>query len=124
MSSRQQKAGLALSVLLALFLIVVSASGKLVGFEGADAMFAHLGWTKSAMKVVGVVEVIVTLLTLIPQSAFIGTILLTAYLGGATATHARVGDPWFFPVILGVLAWVAYGLRFPDRLRPALGLRA
>jgi hypothetical protein len=36
---------------------------------------------------------------------------MTAYLGGAVATHVRIGDPFYFPIGLGILAWVALGLR-------------
>jgi uncharacterized membrane protein YphA (DoxX/SURF4 family) len=109
-------AGWTLSVLLALFLVAGSASGKFRDFEGKREMFDHLGWTLAAMRNVGVLEIAVTVLFLIPRTAFVGAILLTAYLGGATATHARVGDPWFFPVLLGVLVWVAFGLRYPTQL--------
>ena len=36
---------------------------------------------------------------------------MTGYLGGATFTHLRVGDPWYFPIIIGVLAWLGLALR-------------
>jgi hypothetical protein len=51
--------------------------------------------------------------------------LLTGYLGGAIATHVRVGDPWFpilFPALVGVLVWGGLFLR-DDRLRELLPLR-
>jgi hypothetical protein len=41
----------------------------------------------------------------------LGAILITGYLGGATATHVRVGDPFIAPVILGVIAWLGLWLR-------------
>jgi hypothetical protein len=124
MSQRLRYAGWALTLLIALFMGVVSAGGKFASFEGKAELFAHLGWSESAIMVIGVLEIVVALLMVIPQTALVGTILVTAYLGGATATHVRVGDPWFVPVLIGVAAWVAFGLRFPERLRPALGLRA
>ncbi len=65
---------------------------------------------------------IITLLFLIPRTAFIGAVLLTAYLGGATVVHVRIGEPFFFPVIIGVLVWVALGLRQPQVFRVAFGL--
>jgi hypothetical protein len=70
---------------------------------------------------IGIVEVIVALLFLIPRSSFIGAVLLTAYLGGATASHVRVGGPFFAPVIIGVVVWVALGLRNPDVFQMAFG---
>ena len=44
------------------------------------------------------------------------------YLGGATVTHVRVGDAFVFPIIIGVLVWVAAGLRHPAVFRLAFGL--
>jgi hypothetical protein len=76
-------------------------------------MFAKLGWSEEIMYRIAVVEVAVAILFLIPQTAFVGAILLAAYLGGAVATHVRVSDPFFMPIILGVLAWIALGLRDP-----------
>ena len=55
---------------------------------------------------VGLSLLVSTLLYLIPRTSVLGVILVTGYLGGATATQVRVGDPWFlFPGLLGVLAW-------------------
>jgi hypothetical protein len=59
----------------------------------------------------------------IPQTAVLGAILVTGYLGGATATMVRVGDPTFFiPVLVGVFAWLGLLLR-DRRLRPLLPFR-
>jgi hypothetical protein len=38
---------------------------------------------------------------------------MTGYLGGAVFTHLRIGDPWYFPIIVGVLAWLGLALRQP-----------
>lgn len=73
------------------------------------------------MTKIGVAEVIVTLLFLVPRTSFVGGILVTAYLGGATATHVRVGDPFYFPIIAGVLVWIALGLRRPEIFSLAVG---
>jgi hypothetical protein len=62
---------------------------------------------------IGVVEVALAILFLIPRTAFLGTVLLTAYLGGAVATHVRIGDAFYFPIVIGILAWIALGLRDP-----------
>ena len=59
---------------------------------------------------------------MIPQTSVLGAILLTGYLGGATVTHLRVGDPFFMPVIIGALAWGGLFLRDP-RLRAPIPLR-
>jgi hypothetical protein len=66
------------------------------------------------------------LLYVIPQSSVLGAILLTAYLGGAVATHVRVGNPLFshvlFPTYVGVLAWLGLFLR-DERLRALIPWR-
>jgi hypothetical protein len=58
----------------------------------------------------------------IPRTSVLGAILLTGYLGGATAIHLRIGEPFFAPIVLGVMVWG--GLFFRDaRLRALLPLR-
>jgi uncharacterized membrane protein YphA (DoxX/SURF4 family) len=104
-------AGWILSGLIAAFLIFASASGKFVDFEGKDEMFAKMGWDQAVMVKIGVVEVAIAILFLIPRTAFIAAVLLSAYLGGAVATHVRVNEAFYIPIIIGVLAWVALGLR-------------
>lgn len=121
-SKNQRIAGWIVSGLVAVFL-AFSASGKFRDFPGKDEMFSHLGWAVDTMKPVGVVELLVAVLYLVPRTSFIGVILMTGYLGGATATHVRVGDPFFLPPLLGFVAWVGYALRNPDVIRSALGVR-
>jgi hypothetical protein len=59
----------------------------------------------------------------IPQTAVLGAILLTGYLGGATATHVRVGEAqWVAPVVFGILVWLGIFLR-DKRLRALLLVR-
>lgn len=113
--------GWVLSFLVSLFLGGASAAGKFTQWEGKADMFAKLGWSEDVMFRIGVVEVIIAILFLIPRTAFVGAILMAAYLGGATATHVRVGDAFFFPIIIGVIAWVALGLRQPDVFRLVIG---
>ncbi len=96
--------------------------GKFTTWEGKSEMFAKMGWTENVMFNIGIVEVVISILLLIPRSSFIAAILLSAYLGGAIATHIRVGDPFLFPIIIGVFTWVALGLREPDVFRLAFGL--
>lgn len=114
--------GWVLSVLLALMLIGLSASGKFTQWEGKAEMFGKLGWTEDLMYKIGIVEVAITILFLIPRTAFLGAILITAYLGGATAAHLRVGDPFVFPIILGVVMWIALGLRTHEVFKLAVGI--
>ena len=95
--------------------IVIQTSGAL-GFQGADMA-----------RELGVILLICTVLYVAPQTAVLGAVLLTAYLGGAVASHVRVGNPLFshvlFGVYLGVLLWGGLWLRDP-RVRALIPLRA
>ena len=120
----QKRAGWALTGLVGVFIILASASGKFI--TPAPPMVAEtsvkLGWPLAGYPALGALEVSVTALSLVPRTSFVGLILLTGYLGGACAAHVRIGDAsGAMPVVLGVLAWVGWGLRHPDRLRAALG---
>ncbi|QDU44279.1 hypothetical protein Mal52_27580 [Symmachiella dynata] len=120
-SKKLRITGWVLSLLISLFLIFASASGKFTEWEGKAEMFAKMGWSEEVMVKIGIVEVAIAVLFLIPRTAFVAAILLAAYLGGATATHVRAGEAFFFPIIIGVVAWIALGLRQPDVFRLAFG---
>ena len=119
--SRSKLAGWILSGLLALLLMGPSALGKFLEYQGKAENFAKLGYTTDVMFKIGFVEVIIAVLYIIPRTGFIGAILITAYLGGATATHVRVGEPAFAPPILGIVVWIALGLRQPEIFTVAFG---
>lgn len=97
-------------------MLTFSAIMKLRGGPDLDAGFAHLGWPSSLAFPLGVLELAITVLYLIPRTSFFGAILITGYLGGAMATHIRIGEPWFIQFLLGVAAWAGLTLRNP-RLR-------
>lgn len=86
----------------------------------------HIGWRPELMGVIGTILGICVVLYVIPQTAVLGAILLTGYLGGAVATHLRIGDPLFshilFPTYLGVLLWLGLYLR-DARLRGLVPFR-
>ena len=84
--------------------------------------FTHLGWPTSSALPLGILEVACTLTYLVPQTAVLGAILLTGYLGGAIATHARLGEGFLMPVLFGVMIWGGIFLRDP-RLRALIPLR-
>ena len=112
-SSKSQIAGWVLSGLVSVFLAGPSALGKFVEWEGKAKMFDHIGFTNDVIMKIGVLEIILAILFLIPRTGFLGAILLTGYLGGATVTHVRVGDPYFMPIVIGVVMWIGMGLRRP-----------
>jgi hypothetical protein len=79
----------------------------------------QLGYPESVIVGLGIVLLTCTILYMIPTTSVLGAILLTGYLGGAVATHVRVGEglfPVLFPVIVGVLLWLGLYLR-DDRVR-------
>ncbi len=94
---------------------------RFLDWPGKDEMMSKMGIPLALLPTIGVIEIAITVLYLIPRTAFLGAILVTAYLGGAIMTHLRVGDPWFFPIIIGVVMWVALALRKPVIFKLALG---
>uniref|UniRef100_UPI00292F742D DoxX family protein n=1 Tax=Klebsiella aerogenes TaxID=548 RepID=UPI00292F742D len=62
------------------------------------------------------------ILFLIPRTATLGGLLLTAYLGGAVDSHVRAGEPFVVPIVIGVMIWAALYLR-DARVRALLPLR-
>ena len=120
-SKLQHIIGWILSGLISILLIGPSAMGKFMEWEGKDKMFAHIGFSSDLIFNIGILEVILAVIYLIPRTAFLGAILLTGYLGGATVTHLRVGDPFIAPVIIGVVMWIGLGLRCPQIFTLAMG---
>lgn len=113
------RTGGVLTILVALFLLM-DAGFKLVAPQMAiDNSPPGLGWPPEigVMHLLGVVLLLPTLLYLWPRTSILGAILVTGYLGGAIATHVRVGSPLFshtlFGVYLGVLLWLGLWLRMP-----------
>jgi hypothetical protein len=122
--------GRVLSALPAL-LLIFSAALKLARPEWAMKGFVEAGFPERLSVPLGVVELTCTLIYLIPQTSVLGAILLTGYLGGATATTVRIGQPWVMPVLVGVVVWLGLFLREPRlrelaplRRRPATGAAA
>ena len=114
--------GRVLSALPALGLLA-SASMKLSHSPQVVAMFTNqLGYQESSLTGLAILEIACTVLYLIPQTAFLGALLLTGYLGGAIATHVRIGEPFVTPLVLGVLVWVGLYLR-ESRLKALAPLR-
>jgi len=119
-------AGRILSGLVVLFLIPDGIFKFIKSAPVVDA-FAHVGWPMSTSVTLGIVLLVCTVLYAIPRTSVLGGILLTGYLGGAVATHLRIGDPLFshilFPTYLGILLWLGLYLR-EERLRALIPLRS
>jgi DoxX-like protein len=114
--------GRILSGLSAAFLIFDSI-GKLLLVQPAVEGTTGLGYPVSVLVPIGVVELCCVLVYLIPRAQVPGAVLLTGYLGGAIATHVRVGNPLLshvlFPIYVAALLWGGLLLRDP-RLRAFL----
>ena len=113
---------------LPVLMLLMSALMKFMKPASVVEGFAHLGLPESLALGLGILEIACTVMYVIPRTAVLGAILLTGYLGGATVTHLRVGDPFFMPVIVGVLVWGGLFLRdarlwalIPLRREPAHG---
>ena len=68
------------------------------------------------------VELACAIIYAIPRTAVLGAILMTGYLGGATATHLRVGEPFYLPIVVGIVVWIGLYLR-DERLHALVPLR-
>lgn len=114
--------GRILTALIALFLLFDS-SIKLVKAPSAIQGTVQLGYPESKIVPIGLVLLASLAFYLLPRTSILGAILLTGYLGGATATMVRVSSPWvLFPVLIGVLVWA--GLYFRDeQVRSLIPLR-
>ena len=115
-------AGRIISGLFVLFMLFNGVIGLMQPPQAVQGM-VHLGYAQHLGIPIAVIMLVCTILYAIPQTAFLGALLLTAYFGGATASHVRVGEPFYFPIIFGVLAWAGLFLRV-DRLRSLIPLRS
>ena len=107
-------AGRILSGLAVLFLLF-DAVIKILKMPFAVDATVQLGYPGSLVLTIGVIELICTVLYVIPSTSILGVVLLTGYLGGAVATHLRYGDPLLshvlFPTYIGALLWGGLLLR-------------
>lgn len=102
--------GRVLTTLVVLFLLF-DAITKVIKEAHTISASAKLGWTAQGVQNIGFVLLACTIIYIIPRTAILGAILLTGYLGGATAVSVMTGYPFFFPVIFGILAWLGLWLR-------------
>ncbi len=125
-NTTMSRIGWTMSGLMIAFLLM-DATMKLLALPIVLETSAPLGFVGAEMaRALGAVLLVATLLYALPPTAVLGAILVTGYLGGAIATHVRVGSPLFsdtlFGVYLGVILWG--GLYFRDeRLRQLIPLR-
>ncbi len=105
-------------------ILLMSARWKLTHDPWYVAEWARIGYAPDAIDGIGLVQVVCVILYLIPQTAVLGTVLLTGYLGGAIASYVRIGEPYppLVPLTTCLLAWAGIYLR-DRRLRALLPFR-
>ena len=103
-------------------LLVFSGVSKFMMNEQVAKGFTDLGWPVRLAVPLGVLELSCLVLFLIPRTAVLGAILFTGYMGGAIATHVRIGEPFYVQSALPVVVWLGLYLREP-RLRELIPVR-
>jgi hypothetical protein len=119
-------AGRVMTAIPVLFLLM-DGGMKLFPIAPVTETMTQLGWQPSLAPKIGILLLASLALYVLPRTSVLGAILLTGYLGGAIATHVRVGNPLFtyvlFPVYVALLLWGGLYLR-EDRLRALIPLRS
>jgi hypothetical protein len=120
------RTGWALTGIYALFMLGASVTPKLLGMPVAEETMAQLGWPPGFAFTIGVIELACVLLYLWPRTSILGAVLTMGILGGAIATHLRVGSPMLshtlFSLYLAAFMWGGLWLRDPA-LRALFPLR-
>jgi DoxX-like family len=115
--------GRIISALMIVFMLF-DAGVKILKLPAAVEGTVRLGYPASTVQLIGIIALVCALLYAIPRTSILGAILLTGYLGGATATQVRVQEAWsIFPPILGALIWAGLYLR-DERLRALIPLNS
>jgi hypothetical protein len=117
--------GIVLTVIPVLFLTFDSVI-KFLDLDVVRQSMSDLGYHTTSAVTIGVLELVCLALYLNPRTSVLGAVLLTGYLGGAIATHVRVGNPLFshvlFPTYVAAMVWGGLFLR-DARLRVLLPVR-
>jgi hypothetical protein len=117
--------GRTITALPILFLLFDSTI-KLLNIPAVSESFKALGYQRNLALELGILELILIAIYLFPRTAILGAVLWTGYLGGAIATHLRLGQPLLshtlFPIYVAVPLWLGLWLR-DARLRATLAPR-
>ena len=124
-SKTQRRIGWGLTALTVLFMLF-DAAGKLALEAHVVEATTKIGYPVGAIRPIGVIAPICTILYAIPRTAILGAVLLTGFCGGAVASKVRIEDPLFssvlFGVYFGLIAWAGLYLR-DDALRSLFPIR-
>jgi hypothetical protein len=117
-----RKIGVGISVLVGAFL-TFDAAGKLAGIQQVKEGTVALGFPEYQALIMGIVLTACLVVYVIPRTAVLGALGLTAYLGGAVTANLRIEAPLLthvlFAVFFGTLMWVGMVLRRPELLKVA-----
>lgn len=104
-----------MSGLFVLFMLGASVTPKFLLPQVSEPTMTQLGWPTKFTVMIGVIELVGTLLYVLPRTAVFGAVILTGLLGGSMATQLRVENPLFshilFSVYLGLFMWGGLWLR-------------
>lgn len=114
--------GWVLSIIPSLLLIMSGVMKFMPMTPEVEEGLQHIGWRADQVPTLGILEIACVIIYLIPQTAVLGGILVTGYMGGAIATHVRVGDPFIVQAIIPIVFWLGLWLREP-RLRELIPIR-
>ena len=103
--------GRVISAIVALMMGGLGAAMLIASPDKITEGMTKYGYPATVGRPLVIVQIICAVLYVVPQTAVLGAILLTGYLGGAVATHVRAGESWVFPVVFGVLVWLGLFLR-------------
>ena len=121
-TSNAQLWGGRIATAIPVIMLLMSAGMKIAQPPSFVEGFKTFGYPMNLAASIGIVELLCTVIYLIPRTSVLGAILLTGYLGGAVATHVRLADPSFVgPLLFGVLVWAGLYLRDP-RIRALIPL--
>jgi hypothetical protein len=113
-AKRRRMTGNVLTGLVALFLAFDTVL-KVLRLAPAIQGTTELGYPVGAVLWIGVIELVCLALYLVPRTSVLGALLLTGYLGGAIATHVRMGSPLashtLFPIYVALMVWGGLYLR-------------
>lgn len=112
-----RKTGWILTGLVVAFLLIASVAPKFAGAAPAVESMNAIGWPVRHLLLLGIIELVCTVLFALPRTGLLGAVLTTGLLGGAIASQLRAGSPLFshtlFGVYLGIVLWLALYLRDP-----------
>lgn len=122
----QSKGMTVTGIILSTLPVLMMLGGAIYGLAKPDEVkkqFDKYEYPAGTLNKLVIVELMCIVLYVAPPTAVLGCILLTGYLGGATATHVRAGEPWFMPVIVGIVLWLGLFFRDP-RVRSLVPFRS